>query len=88
MKASLPKCLEKTKIHFFNMTTDEKLDLILSRLKPEEVIVSCTEAARLLGRTRKTISEMLRDGRLKKTARGQSVGILLEDIKEIQRASR
>ena len=69
---------------FSNMTIEEKLDLILARLEPEDVIVSCTEAARLLGRTPKTISEMLRDGRLSKTARGRSVGILLEDIRKLQ----
>lgn len=51
-----------------------------------DVIVSCTEAARLLRRTTPTISQMLRDGRLHKTTRGNSVGILLSEIRRFQGA--
>lgn len=45
-----------------------------------EVLLSCTEAARLLGVSQKTISEMLKDGRLSKITLGKSTGILLSDV--------
>lgn len=45
-----------------------------------EVLVSCTEAARLLGKTPATISKMLFDGRLHKTTLGASTGIKLSEI--------
>ena len=50
-----------------------------------DVLVSCTEAARLLGKTPKTISMMLRDGRLKKVTLGKSTGIRLSDLEEKRR---
>lgn len=48
------------------------------------VLVSCKEAARLLGKSAKTVSMMLRDGRLTKTTIGGSTGIRLADILEIK----
>lgn len=53
--------------------------------KFNDVLVSCTEAARLLGITPKTISMMLRDGRLKKVTLGKSTGIRLSDLEEKRR---
>lgn len=53
-----------------------------------EVLVSCTEAARLLGKTPATISTMIRDGRLSKTTIGQSTGIRLSEIREQAAAMR
>ena len=55
---------------------------IISGQGPEEtIIISCKEAARLLGVSPKTVSMMLRDGRLKKITIGGSTGISLHDIK-------
>lgn len=48
------------------------------------VLVSCTEAARLLDVTPKTVSMMIRDGRLKKITIGESTGIRLSEIWEIK----
>jgi len=53
-----------------------------------DVIVSCTEAARLLGRTTKTVSAMIRDGRLNKVTIGNSTGILLSEIEKNRREAR
>lgn len=50
-----------------------------------EVLVSCTEAARILGVTRKTLSAMIRQGRLHKTAIGLSTGIRLREIRQLQK---
>lgn len=50
-----------------------------------EVVVSCTEAARLLGVTPKTISSMIKDGRLKKVKIEDSTGIRLSEIEEKRR---
>lgn len=52
----------------------------------EDVVVSCTEAARLLHRTPPTISQWIKEGRLHKVARGASVGILLKEIRELNTA--
>lgn len=49
-----------------------------------DVIVSCIEAARLLKRTPPTISVWIREGRLHKVTIGQSSGILLSEIRNIQ----
>ncbi len=48
------------------------------------VIISCKEASRLLGVSPKTVSMMLRDGRLNKTTIDGSTGILLSAIREIK----
>lgn len=45
-----------------------------------EILVSCHEAARLLGKTPPTISKMLKDGRLHKTTIGDSTGIRLSEV--------
>lgn len=49
------------------------------------VVVSCTEAARLLNVTPKTISAMIRDGRLTKVTIGGSTGIRLSEIERKRR---
>ena len=68
----------------------ERIDLLLKELgklgKPVVVLVSCKEAARLLGKSCKTISAMINDGRLRKTTIGCSTGILLSEILEIKPA--
>lgn len=60
----------------------------LKRMYSVEVVVSCTEAARLLGKTTKTISMMIRDGRLNKVTIGNSTGILLSEIEKNRREAR
>lgn len=49
-----------------------------------EVLVSCQEAARLLGVTPPTISVMLGQRRLTKVTIGPSTGIRLSEIRSIQ----
>lgn len=49
-----------------------------------EVLVSCTEAARLLRKTPQTISQWLKEGRLHKRTIGESVGIPLSEVREAQ----
>ena len=49
------------------------------------VLVSCTEAGRLLGVSVVSISRWIRAGRLKKTKLGDTTGILLGDILELKR---
>ena len=48
--------------------------------RDENILVSCTDAARLLGKTTPTISKMLKDGRLNKTTIGISTGIRLSEV--------
>ncbi len=66
-----------------------RLEAVVNRLEKSldqsEVLVSCNEAARLLGRSNKTISAMLKDGRLSKTTIGQSTGIRLSDLRGMRR---
>lgn len=68
-----------------------RIDLLVDQLErwnglnEGEVLVSCTEAARLLGRTSQTISQMLKDGRLRKATIGRSTGIRLSDVRDIMR---
>lgn len=50
-----------------------------------DVVVSCTESARLLGVTPKTISAMIRDGRLTKVTIDGSTGIRLSEIERKRR---
>lgn len=54
----------------------------------QQVLVSCTEAARLCGVTRPTISAWIKEGRIRKKVIGESVGILLGDIKRISNPAR
>ena len=59
----------------------ERIDKLIELCKPTpEILVSCTEAARLLGISRNTITNMLREGRLHRTTIGQSSGIRLSEI--------
>ena len=59
---------------------DTLIELIEER---EEVLVSCNEAARLLGKNPSTISEMIREKRLEKVTIGKSTGIRLSEIRKI-----
>ena len=71
---------------------DERVGRILAeihaianvRCEDGPVIVSCKEASRLLGVSPKTVSMMLRDGRLNKTTIDGSTGILLSAIRKIK----
>lgn len=54
------------------------------RCEDDAVIVSCREASRLLGVSPKTVSMMLRDGRLNKTTIDGSTGILLSAIQDLK----
>lgn len=49
----------------------------------EDVLVSCTEAARILGKTPGTISAWLRQGKIRKTTIGVSTGIRLRDLRDM-----
>lgn len=65
----------------------ERIDKLTNILEKKEgegvVLVSCIEAARIIGKTPQTVSKMLRQGRLHKTAIGKSVGIPLSEIRSI-----
>ena len=50
------------------------------RTPQAERVVSTNEAAHRLGRTRQTISRMVKEGRLRKVTRHGVTGILLSDI--------
>ncbi len=60
----------------------DRLESLERRLyaREMEVLVSCHEAARLLGKSAPTISAMLKDGRLHKTTIGISTGIRLSEV--------
>lgn len=66
-----------------------RMDLLTAQLERwndannSDVLISCTEAARLLGKTPPTISNMIKDGRLHKTTIGGSTGIRLSEIRKI-----
>ena len=47
-----------------------------------DVLISCKEAARLLGKTTPTISRMIRDGRLNRTTIDGSTGIRLSEVRD------
>lgn len=51
-----------------------------SEQRDENILVSCAEAARLLGKTAPTITAMVKDGRLHKTTIGISTGIRLSEV--------
>jgi excisionase family DNA binding protein len=63
-----------------------RIDALISVLKEGEgeVVITCTEAARLLGKTKATISAWIKCGKIHKTARGRSIGILLSEVRKIQ----
>lgn len=50
-----------------------------------DVIVTCAEAARLLGRSVATISHMIKDGRLDKVTVKGSTGIRLNQVMSLKR---
>ena len=52
--------------------------------RDRNILISNTEAARLLGRTTTTISTMVHDGRLERVTIGSSTGIRLSDIWKIK----
>lgn len=54
-----------------------------NKYRETEILVGCSEAARLLKKTPATISTMLRDGRLKKVTIGRSTGIPLADVERL-----
>lgn len=60
----------------------ERLEKILDKKieREEGVLLSCTESARLLGVTKKTISEMIKSGRLHKVTIGSSTGIRYSEV--------
>ena len=60
------------------------LDNYLQKMEME-VLVSCREAARLLGVTTQTITRMLTDGRIEKKTIGESTGIPLGDILNLKK---
>ena len=63
---------------------ETRLSAIEERLSSsDDVLVSCSEASRLLGKTRTTISAMIREKRLNKVTIGESTGIRLSDIRKI-----
>lgn len=63
----------------------ERLDGIIEKmaLADHNVLVSCTEAARLMGVTTTTVSKMIREKRLNKVTLGESTGIRLSQIRGI-----
>lgn len=65
---------------------DELTKVAYCKESDTDIIVSCTEASRLLGKSKKTVSMMIRDGRLRKVTIGESTGIRLSDIRNIQHA--
>ena len=63
---------------------DTLIDLVREDMVERmEVLVSCSEAARLLGRNPSTVSQMIREKRLEKTTIGSSTGIRLSEIKKM-----
>ena len=62
-----------------------RLDTLIEMISEDrgEVLVSCNEAARLLGRNPSTVSEMIREKRLEKVTIGRSTGIRLSEIRNI-----
>ena len=62
-----------------------RIDTLIELMRGDtgEVLVSCNEAARLLGRNPSTVSEMIRDKRLEKVTIGRSTGIRLSEIRNI-----
>lgn len=64
-----------------------KLDTLIKMIEEDRgymanILVSCNEAARLLGKSPTTISTMIREKRLTKVTVGPSTGIRLSEINE------
>ena len=59
----------------------ERIDKLIGLCKPTpEVLVTCTEAARLLGVNNNTITSMLKEGRLHRSVIDGSTGIRLSEV--------
>lgn len=58
-----------------------RIDTLIGLLQPgPEVLVTCTEAGRLLGVNINTISRMVKEGRLHRVTLGASTGIRLSEV--------
>lgn len=58
-----------------------RIDTLIGLLQPgPEVLVTCTEAARLLGVNNNTITRMLKEGRLHRSVIDGSAGIRLSEV--------
>ena len=81
MEQDIATRLEKAVVELTIVT-----DGLASAIKERDygILVSCTEAARLLGKTKVTISTMIREKRLTKVTIGESTGIRLSEIMEIK----
>ena len=75
---------------FLSASDRARIDALTDQLqryhqdKQNDALVSCTEAARLLGKSTVTISRMIKEGRLSKTTIGESTGIRLSEIRKIK----
>lgn len=59
----------------------DRIDTLIGLLQPgPEVLVTCTEAARLLGVNNNTITSMLKEGRLHRSVIDGSTGIRLSEV--------
>ena len=59
----------------------DRIDTLIGLLRPgPEVLVTCTEAARLLGVNNNTITRMLKEGRLHRSVIDGSAGIRLSEV--------
>lgn len=59
----------------------DRFDALIGLLRPgPEVLVTCTEAARLLGVNNNTITRMLKEGRLHRSVIDGSTGIRLSEV--------
>lgn len=59
----------------------DRIDALIGLLRPgPEVLVTCTEAARLLGVNNNTITRMLKEGRLHRSVIDGSTGIRLSEV--------
>lgn len=59
----------------------DRIDTLIGLLRPgPEVLVTCTEAARLLGVNHNTITRMLKEGRLHRSVIDGSTGIRLSEV--------
>ena len=65
---------------------NDKLDGIITHLESENdnILVSCSEAARHLGVTLQTVSKMLKEGRLHRVSEGESRGIRFSEVKKLK----
>ena len=59
----------------------DRIDTLIGLLQPgPEVLVTCTEAGRLLGVNNNTITSMLKEGRLHRSVIDGSTGIRLSEV--------